>query len=60
MPDFTREEVIEKVGAGEKIEHADLSGVERLSGTSIGFTVDTVYEALSSMRALHMIAESQR
>ena len=34
--------------------------VERLSGTSIGFSVDTVYEALTSMRALHMLAESQR
>ena len=52
------------MGGGRETIKADacdmFQWVERLSGTSIGFSVDTVYEALSSMRALHMLAESQR
>ena len=52
------------MGGGKETIKADACAmfqwVERLSGTSIGFTVDTVYEALTSMRALHMLAESQR
>jgi D-amino peptidase len=57
-------EVKIKMGGGRETIKADVCAmfpwVERLSGTSIGFSVDTVYEALSSMRALHMLAESQR
>ena len=52
------------MGGGRETIKADACAmfqwVERLSGTSIGFSVDTVYEALTSMRALHMLAESQR
>tara|TARA_B100001123_G_scaffold444479_1_gene593447 strand:+ start:197 stop:1042 length:846 start_codon:yes stop_codon:yes gene_type:complete len=52
------------MGGGRETIKADACAmfqwVERLSGTSIGFNVDTVYEALTSMRALHMLAESQR
>ena len=52
------------MGGGRETIKADVCAmfpwVERLSGTSIGFSVDTVYEALTSMRALHMLAESQR
>ena len=52
------------MGGGRETIKADVCSmfpwVERLSGTSIGFNVDTVYEALTSMRALHMLAESQR
>ena len=52
------------MGGGRETIKADVCSmfpwVERLSGTSIGFSVDTVYEALTSMRALHMLAESQR
>ena len=52
------------MGGGRETIKADACDmfpwVERLSGTSIGFSVDTVYEALTSMRALHLLAESQR
>ena len=52
------------MGGGRETIKADACAmfpwVERLSGTSIGFSVDTVYEGLTSMRALHMLAESQR
>ncbi len=52
------------MGGGRETIKADACAmfpwVERLSSTSIGFSVDTVYEALASMRALHMLAESQR
>ena len=52
------------MGGGRETIKADACAmfqwVERLSGTCIGFNVDTVYEALTSMRALHMLAESQR
>ena len=52
------------MGGGRETIKADVCSmfpwVERISGTSIGFNVDTVYEALTSMRALHMLAESQR
>jgi D-aminopeptidase len=52
------------MGGGRETIKADVCAmfpwVERLSGTSIGFTVDTVSDALITMRALHMLAESQR
>ena len=53
-----------QLGGGRETIKADVCAmfpwVERLSGTSIGYTVDTVYEALTTMRALLMLAESQR
>ncbi|MBI80381.1 MAG: hypothetical protein CMQ51_08165 [Gammaproteobacteria bacterium] len=57
-------EVKIQLGGGRETTKADVCAmfpwVERLSGTSIGYTVDTVYEALTTMRALLMLAESQR
>ncbi|HCU98349.1 MAG TPA: hypothetical protein DGM69_03285 [Chloroflexi bacterium] len=53
-----------QLGGGRETIKADVCAmfpwVERLSGTSISYTVDTVYEALTTMRALLMLAESQR
>ena len=52
------------MGGGKETIKADVCSmfpwVERLSGTSIGFTVDTVSDALITMRTLHLLAESQR
>ena len=57
-------EVKIKMGGGRETIKADVCAmfpwVERLSGTSIGFTVDTVGDALITMRTLHLLAESQR
>ena len=53
-----------QLGGGRETIKADVCAmfpwVERLSGTSIGYTIDTLEEALTTMRALHMLAESQR
>jgi len=52
------------MGGGRETIKADVCAmfpwVERLSGTSIGFSVDTVGDALITMRTLHLLAESQR
>ena len=52
------------MGGGRETIKADVCSmfpwVERLSGTSIGFNVDTVSDALITMRTLHLLAESQR
>lgn len=52
------------MGGGRETRKADVCSmfpfVERLSGTSIAFHSQEILEALATMRALHLMAETQR
>ena len=52
------------MGGGRETQKADACAmfpfVERLSGTSIAYDSDNILETLRTLRALHIMAESQR
>jgi D-amino peptidase len=62
IPGPYRVEIV--MGGGRETRKADVCSmfpfVERLSGVSIGYTCSDLTEALANLRALHLLAETQR